>query len=77
MPTFKDLSILYRNGKLTGELRLSLKKELEEDIKLDKRKHFKLKDGREIDLIALKEETRVTDDPLQRIENFLRANEVI
>lgn len=53
MTDFKFLADLYKKGLLKGERLIQYKKELAEKILLDKRKHFKLKDGTEIDLTAL------------------------
>lgn len=62
MTDFKFLANLYKKGLLTGVRRQKYKKEIAEKILLDKRKHFMLKDGTEIDLTLLEKK----EDPNQR-----------
>lgn len=53
---FKTLADLYRKKQLTPALRKSIEKDLREKSEHANQRHFKLKDGTVLDLIALKQE---------------------
>lgn len=58
MKTFKTIAKLYKEGKLTKELRSQYKKEIEEQILLQQQTRYRTKNGTTIDLIALKESVK-------------------
>lgn len=53
---FKTLCDMYHKKQLTPELRKSIQKDLREKKEHVNQRHFKLKDGTCIDLIALQQE---------------------
>jgi len=53
---FKTLKDLYHKGQLSKELRESIKKDVQEKQEHANQRHFKLKDGTVLDLVALKKQ---------------------
>lgn len=70
MNNFTELMALYKKGHLKGQILKDCKRNTAEDLKLDNRKHFKLKDGSEIDLTQL--DTK--EHPKQRLLPFTSPN---
>ncbi len=64
IPGFNELKEMFKNGKLSKELREQYSKELREREKHDKLKYFKASDGTIIDLHALKHNITPLDDLL-------------
>lgn len=75
---FKTLADLYRKGQLTKEMRTSIKKNVQEKKEHTNQRHFKLKDGSHIDLIALQQQ--VLDDDrlfLVKLPNYSTKGNLI
>lgn len=54
--TFSELMNLYKRGELKGVKLKQLKEEVDEKSEHKKQRHFQTKDGKFIDLVAIKKE---------------------